>query len=89
MPCCGALLVILFPRIALVALYLFTHYLQRAYHGILIPLMGFLFLPLTTLVYAYMMNNGISTAGANLIWLLLAVLIDLGAVGGGYRSRRS
>ena len=88
MPCLLVVLVLLFPRIALVLLYFFTNYLERAYHGILIPLVGFIFLPLTTIVYAWMVNNAIATAGVNLIWLLLAVIIDLGSLGGGYSSRR-
>lgn len=88
MPCLLVVLVLLFPRIALVLLYFFTNYLERAYHGILIPLVGFIFLPLTTIVYAWMVNNAIPTAGVNLIWLLLAVIIDLGSLGGGYSSRR-
>ncbi|MCC6395312.1 MAG: hypothetical protein IT167_32290 [Bryobacterales bacterium] len=89
MPCLAACLVLLFPRVAIVALYLFSNFLERAYHGMLLPLLGFLFLPLTTIVYAYMVNNGISTGGAGIVWVVLAVLIDLGAIGGGYRSRRS
>ena len=88
MPCLVALLFLMFPRVALVLLWLFSNYLERAYHGILLPLLGFLFLPLTTLVYAYMINNSVPTNGFNLVWLILAVLIDLGAMGHGYRSRR-
>ena len=88
MPCLVALLFLMFPRVALVLLWLFSNYLERAYHGILLPLLGFIFLPLTTLVYAYMINNNVPTEGFNLIWLILAVLIDLGSVGHGYRSRR-
>ena len=41
------------------------------------------FLPLTTLVYAWELNNHMATAGINLLWLLIAVLIDLGGLGGG------
>jgi hypothetical protein len=88
MPCLVALLFLMFPRVALVLLWLFSNYLEHAYHGILLPLLGFLFLPLTTLVYAYMINNGVPTNGFNLVWLVLAVLIDLGAMGHGYRNRR-
>ena len=87
-PCLALVLILVFPRIALVLLFLFSPFLERAYHGLLIPLLGFIFLPLTTIVYAYMVNGGIPTAGLNLIWLLLAVIIDLGSIGGGYRSRR-
>jgi hypothetical protein len=88
MPCLLVFLILLFPRIALVLLFFFTNYIERAYHGILLPLLGFFFLPLTTIVYAWMLNNGVPTAGINLVWLLLAVLIDLGSLGGGYSSRR-
>lgn len=63
MPCFVALLVLFFPRIVLVLVFLFTHYLNRAYHGLLIPLLGFFFLPITTLVYAWMVNTGRPTEG--------------------------
>jgi hypothetical protein len=62
--------------------------LQRAYHGLLLPLVGFLFLPLTTLAYAWMANTGRPTTGVNLIILIVAVVIDLGGLGGAYRRRR-
>jgi hypothetical protein len=47
----GLLLIVFlaFPRIALVSLFLFSHYLQRAYHGLSLLLLGFLFLPLAAL----------------------------------------
>ncbi len=64
-------------------------YLQRAFHGdMLVPLAGFIFLPLTTLTYAWEINNHMATAGVNLIWLLIAVLIDLGGLGGGAQRQR-
>jgi membrane-bound ClpP family serine protease len=78
----------MFPRIALVLLFFFSNYIERAYHGILLPLLGFIFLPLTTIVYAWMINNNVPTAGINLLWLIIAVIIDLGSLGGGYSSRR-
>jgi hypothetical protein len=83
MPCFFLLAILLFPRFILVCMWLFSDYLGRAYHGALIPLLGFFFLPLTTVVYAWDVNNGMPTAGINLLWLLLAVLIDLGGLGGG------
>ncbi len=84
MPCLLLFVVLLFPRIALVLIWLFSTYLQRAYHGVLLlPLLGFLFLPLTTLVYAWELNSHMPTAGINLLWLLIAVIIDLGGLGGG------
>jgi hypothetical protein len=88
MPCLLLVLFLAFPRIALVLLFLFSNYLQRAYHGLLLPLVGFLFLPLTTLAYAWMANTGRPTTGVNLIILVVAVVIDLGSLGGTYHRRR-
>jgi hypothetical protein len=63
-------------------------YLQRAYHNILIPLLGFIFLPLTTLVYAWMTNNRMPLEGINLLILLVAAVVDVGGLGGGEYHRR-
>jgi hypothetical protein len=89
MPCLLLILVLAFPRIVLLLLLLLTNYLERAYHGVILPVIGLLFLPLTTLAYAWMVNNGQSTAGVNLLILLIAVVIDLGGLGGGEYHRRS
>lgn len=90
MPCLLLIVVLAFPRIALVLLFFLSNYLERAYHGLLVPLLGFIFLPLTTLAYAWMVNTGQPTAGVNLLILLIAVIIDLGGLGGGgvYHRRR-
>ncbi len=89
MPCCLAAIVALaFPRILLVLMFFFTNYLERAYHGFLIPLLGFIFLPLTTIVYAWLVNNNYPISGGYLIALIVAVIIDVGGIGGGHYSRR-
>jgi len=83
MPCFLLFIVLLFPRVTLLLLWLFSGYLQRAFgSGLLVPVLGFFFLPLTTLVYAWETNNHMPTTGINLIWLLIAVIIDLGGLGG-------
>jgi hypothetical protein len=89
MPCLLLILFVAFPRIALLLLFFFSNYLQRAYHNLLIPLIGFLFLPLTTLAYAWMTNTGQHIAGINLIILIIAVIIDVGGLGGGEYHRRN
>jgi len=88
MPCLLVILILAFPRVVLALMFFFSTYVERAYHGVLIPLLGFIFLPLTTIVYAWMVNNNLPLDGLNLIWIILAVLIDLGSLGGGYRRRR-
>jgi hypothetical protein len=89
MPCLLLILFAAFPRIALALLFFFSTYLQRAYHGLLIPLLGFLFLPLTTLAYAWLQNTHQPIAGINLIILIIAVVIDVGGLGGGEYHRRT
>jgi hypothetical protein len=89
MPCLLLILFLAFPRIALLLLFVFSNYLQRAYHGLILPLLGFLFLPLTTLAYAWMVNTGQPTTGVNLLILIIAVVIDLGGIGSGEYHRRS
>jgi hypothetical protein len=89
MPCFLLVAVLAFPRAALILMFLFTTYLQRAYHGLLLPVLGFIFLPLTTVVYAWLTNSHRPLEGINLLFLLLAAVIDAGGLGGGeYRRRR-
>jgi hypothetical protein len=88
-PCLLLLLVALFPRIAIAGLFLLTSFFDRAYHSLLVLLLGFLFLPLTTIVYAWIVNGHRPLDGIYLIALIVAVLFDLGLVGHGeYRRRR-
>jgi uncharacterized oligopeptide transporter (OPT) family protein len=89
-PCLFVLVLLLFPRVVLVLMFLFTTYLQRAYHDLLILILGFIFLPITTIVYAWLVNTHSPLQGINLIYLILAVVVDVGGLGGGegYRRRR-
>jgi len=89
MPCLLLIIVLGFPRVVLALMFLFSNYLGRAYNGLLIPLLGFIFLPLTTIVYAWLVNSHMPlTDGFNVLILILAVLIDAGGHGFGWRNRR-
>ncbi|MEZ6192396.1 MAG: hypothetical protein R3C45_14060 [Phycisphaerales bacterium] len=89
MPCLLAALALAFPRMVLVLVWLFSDYLGRAYDSVLWPLAGFIFLPLTTLAYAFAMNsNAGSVSGFYLVVVVLAVLIDLGMLGGSGKAGR-
>ena len=89
MPCILLLVVLAFPRVVLVLMFLLSDYLTRAYHGLLVPLLGFIFLPLTTLAYAWEVNNHMAMQGVNLLLLIIAVVVDLGGLSGGEWHRRS
>ena len=88
MPCLLVILILAFPRVVLVLMFLFSTYLQRAYHDLLVPVLGFIFLPLTTIVYAWLVNSHLPLEGINLIFLILAVVIDVGGLSGGEFHRR-
>jgi hypothetical protein len=75
------------PRLALAIVFVFSNYLGRAYQSALWPLLGFFFMPLTTLAYAWAINRHGSVDGLYLIAVVLAVLIDLGIIGGSASNR--
>jgi hypothetical protein len=89
MGCLLVILVVAFPRIVLAIIFFTSNYLERAYQGLLLPLLGFIFLPLTTLTYAWMVNSHLPIAGVNLVILIVAVIADMGGLGGGEYHRRS
>ncbi|HTS65090.1 MAG TPA: hypothetical protein VMH28_23865 [Candidatus Acidoferrales bacterium] len=89
MPCLFVVVLLAFPRLVLVLMFLFSTYLQRAYTNLLIPVLGFIFLPLTTIVYAWLVNTHLPLEGINLVYLILAVVIDVGGLSGGEYHRRS
>lgn len=89
MPCLLALLAIFFPRVIIILLALFSHYLGRAYDSVIWPILGFIFMPFTTLAYAFAINQRGSVTGFYAVILVVAVLMDLGALSGeGWVSRR-
>ena len=65
-----------------------TDYLTRAFDGLLLPLLGFLFLPWTTIAWAIAQNEFGGTNGIGLLVIAIGVLADIGVLGGGARGRR-
>jgi hypothetical protein len=88
MPCFVGCLSLATPRLAIALVVIFSDYIGRAYHTVLWPLLGFLFMPLTTLAYAWAINSRGSVAGLQLVVVVIAVLLDLGLVGGSASGRR-
>lgn len=89
MPVVLGCLALLTPRFVIALVFLFSNYLGRAYETILWPLLGFFFMPLTTLAYAFAMNSNGSVDGMYLVVVVVAVLLDLGLVGAGSKTRWS
>ena len=88
MPCLVALLAMVFPRLAIILVVIFSDYLGHAYQTWIWPLAGFIFMPLTTLAYAWAINAHGSVSGIYLVVVVVAVLIDLGIIGGGASNRQ-
>jgi hypothetical protein len=88
MPCFVGCLALAMPRFAIVLVVIFSDYIGRAYQTALWPFIGFLIMPLTTLAYAWAINARGSVAGFHLVVIVVAVLIDLGLVGGSASRRR-
>jgi hypothetical protein len=93
MPLFVGCLALVFPRVALALTFLFGgNYLERAYPHYLWPLLGFVFLPLTTLTFAFAVNSIPTTSGVSPFgWLLtaIALLVDIGIIGNGSSRLRA
>jgi len=88
MPCLIGCLALMVPRLVLLALFLFTHYLDHVFQSRAWPVLGFLFMPLTTLAYAYAKNASGAVDGWYLALVIVAATVDLGLWGGGgWRGR--
>jgi len=89
MGCVLFALALLAPRVAMVLIFLLTRWFQDAFGTWLWPVLGFIFLPYTTLAYtAAVLNTGGAITPGWLVLIVIAAIVDLGHWGGGYRSRR-
>lgn len=84
MPCLLGCLGLFFPRLAIALIWLFSNYFDGVFRTTIWPVLGFLFMPLTTLAYAWAWHQGSgSISGIGLAVVVIAALIDLGTLGGG------
>ena len=63
--------------------------MNLAFNTFIIPCLGFMFLPITTMVYVWLLQGvGNSIQGLDWLWLILAVVMDLATIGSaGYANR--
>jgi hypothetical protein len=79
-----------FPRLALLFVWLFTSLVTRAFHGaFLLPLLGIIFLPFTTLMYVLAYVPPFGVVGLGWLWIVLGFLLDLGAYSGSAYTNRA
>jgi len=90
MPCLIPIIAIFFPRVVMIAIVIFTSWFSVAFETAFWPILGFLFMPYTTLAYmTAMLRNHHSVDGGWLVLVVVAVFVDLGGQGGSVRRRRS
>ncbi len=77
-----------FPRLALLFVWLFTPLVYRAFDTFLVPLLGIIFLPFTTLMYVFAYIPGVGLTGWGWFWVFLGVLLDMAAYGSSVATNR-
>ena len=86
MGCFVILLAFISPRLAIIATWLFSSVLERAYDGWVVPVLGFLLLPWTMLGYAWMYYSGHQVRGLEWFLVGFAFVLDIGSYASGRRS---
>ena len=88
MGCLLAIFAGLFPRLALFIVWVARPaFVGAAFDTFLIPLLGIIFLPFTTLIYVLLYSPGVGLTGVDWLWVILAALFDIGHWGASYTQR--
>ena len=78
MGCIYVLLALVTPRVFMFFIWILTDWFGRAYETTLWPLLGFIFMPYTTLAYmAAMLQNSHRVSGWWVVLVVVAVIADL------------
>ena len=89
MGCLFLVIAALSPRLAGLLMWIFTPWVDRAFGPLIWPILGIVFLPLTTLLYVILWNTGgRGVNGWEWFFVILAVLGDLASYGGSRYGRR-
>jgi hypothetical protein len=88
-PCLIALFALIGPRVALVFTAIFSNMISRAIDSWIVAVLGFLFLPWTTLAYVVFYDVGSGREVRGIEWFLvgLAFVVDLSSYLGGRWAR--
>ncbi len=77
-PCLFALFAAFVPRVAVFIIWIARPaIINAAFDTWIFPLLGIIFLPFTTLIYVLLYRPGVGIEGADWIWLIIAVALDL------------
>lgn len=87
--CLFALLAATVPRLTLLFVWLLTPLVARAFNSaFLVPMLGIIFLPFTTLMYVLVWSPVYGVSGGAWFWVLLGLLLDISSyTGSAYGNR--
>jgi hypothetical protein len=78
MPCLLVIIALMLPRVTMFFIWLLTDWFNQAYDTVLWPLLGFFFMPYTTLAYmGAMLNNNHQVSPGWLVVIIVAIVVDL------------
>src|SRR5512136_2157858 len=63
--------------------------MNLAFNTFILPCLGFIFLPFTTLMYVWLIQGVGGIQGLDWLWLILAVLLDVVSVAGAGAANRN
>ena len=79
-----------FSRIMLLMVWIARPVMMNAtFSTFILPCLGFLFLPFTTLMYVFLKQGVGTIQGLDWLWLFLAVILDIASIGGAGATNRN
>jgi hypothetical protein len=88
MGCLVLLTAAISPRLALFIVWVFTDFVDRAYDSFIVPFLGLLFLPWTTLIYSLAYAPRVGVTGWGWLFVLLGFLSDIASYAESARRNR-
>jgi hypothetical protein len=86
--CLFVLAALISPRLAFVLIWIFSDRISIAFDNFIVPLLGFLFLPITSVVYVLVYDPVAGVNGLGWFLVIFGFLADLGAYSSSKYSRQ-
>jgi hypothetical protein len=89
MGCLVLILLGISPRLGVVALWLFSDWVERAFDGVLLPILGIIFLPWTTALYVLGYVIGDAAAPWGILGAFIGLFLDIAVHAGSATMTRN
>jgi hypothetical protein len=89
MGCFVLILLGISPRLGVVALWLFSDWVERAFDGVLLPILGIIFLPWTTALYVLGYVIGDAAAPWGILGIFIGLFLDIAVHAGSATMTRN